>query len=68
MQNVSDADFVMDGEAVVFDEKGRSSFGGLQAALQAGDRGKMSYVVFDLLHFDGVNLRNLSLQKRVARL
>ena len=58
-------DFVLDGEAVVFDAKGRSRFGDLQQALQEGDREAICYVAFDLLHFDGLNLRKLPLAERV---
>ncbi len=58
-------DFVLDGEAVVFDRKGRSGFGDLQAALQAGGRKDIVFVAFDALHFDGLNLRNLPLSKRI---
>lgn len=67
LSQVSDRDFVLDGEAVVWDEKGRSDFGELQAALK-GRGGKISFVAFDLLHFDGENLRNLPLQDRLERL
>ncbi len=65
---ISDKDFVIDGEAVVFDEKGRSRFGDLQAALRSKDGGKIAFVAFDLLHFDGLNLRNLPLENRLKRL
>ncbi|RYD47576.1 MAG: DNA ligase D [Verrucomicrobiaceae bacterium] len=65
---ISKKDFVMDGEAVVFDGKGRSSFGGLQSALQAGDQEHIEFVAFDLLHLDGENLRDLPLSMRVERL
>ncbi len=64
---VSAKDFILDGEAVVFDEKGRSNFGDLQAALK--DRpNEVSFVAFDLLHFDGLNLRDLPLGERQKRL
>lgn len=65
---LSDKDFVMDGEAVVFDAKGRSSFGDLQRELKAGGKGRVVFVAFDLLHFDGENLRNLPLTTRLGRL
>lgn len=61
-------DFVIDGEAVVFDTKGRSRFGDLQAALQAGDGDGIEFVAFDLLHFDGLNLRDLPLSARLVEL
>jgi bifunctional non-homologous end joining protein LigD len=68
LAELTNKDFVIDGEAVVFDSKGRSRFGDLQAALQAGDGAKISFVAFDLLHFDGFNLRNLPLESRLKRL
>lgn len=58
-------DFVMDGEAVVFDPKGRSSFGGLQEALQDPQSEDIDYVAFDLMHLDGKNLRALPLTERL---
>lgn len=61
-------DFVMDGEAVVFDGKGRSSFGDLQAALQADDQDNIEFVAFDLLHLAGENLRDLPLSLRLEKL
>ncbi len=65
---LSNKDFVMDGEAVVFDEKGRSRFGDLQEALQNGKGGKIAYVAFDLLHLTGLNLRDLPLAERLRKL
>jgi bifunctional non-homologous end joining protein LigD len=67
---VSEKDFILDGEAVVWDEKGRSNFGDLRAALK-GRPNEVSFVAFDLLHFDGLNLRDLPLrdrQKQLAKL
>jgi len=61
-------DFVMDGEVVVFDDKGRSRFGELQAALQSGRCESITYVAFDLLHLDGRNLRDLPLSDRLHHL
>jgi bifunctional non-homologous end joining protein LigD len=68
LSEVSDKDFVLDGEVVVYDEKGRSSFGALQEALAAGKEGSMHYVAFDLLNFDGRSLRKLPLTQRLDRL
>jgi bifunctional non-homologous end joining protein LigD len=61
-------DFVLDGEAVAFDEKGRSSFGRLQAALKDGHGDEISYVVFDLLNSENHNLQELPLSSRFQRL
>ncbi|MES2657988.1 MAG: DNA ligase D [Verrucomicrobiota bacterium] len=68
LSRVTRRDFVMDGEAVVFDEKGRSNFGDLQAALQSRTDSNIIFVVFDLLHDDGLNLRDLPLSDRIKRL
>jgi bifunctional non-homologous end joining protein LigD len=55
---------LLDGEVVVFDAQGGTSFAMLQAAFQEGKKQQLTYVVFDLLHLDGHNLRNLPLEKR----
>ena len=55
---------VIDGEVVVIDEKGGTSFSDLQAAFQEGAKVDLTYFAFDLLHLDGHNLRNLPLLKR----
>jgi bifunctional non-homologous end joining protein LigD len=59
---------LIDGEIVVEDEKGLSSFSGLQAALKAGERDRFVYYVFDLLHLDGRDLTKLPLVERKAEL
>ncbi|MBB4228510.1 ATP-dependent DNA ligase [Rhizobium mongolense] len=59
---------ILDGEAVVLDEQGRSDFGLLQQSL--GDRGgkristEAIFMVFDLLDFDGHDLRPLEFTAR----
>jgi bifunctional non-homologous end joining protein LigD len=55
---------ILDGEIVVLDEGGRSSFPDLQAAFQNGSHADMVYFAFDLLHLNGRNLRGLPLIKR----
>jgi bifunctional non-homologous end joining protein LigD len=57
----------LDGEVVVLDEDGRSRFEALQEALSTS-RGPLRYVVFDLLHLDGADLRSLPLEQRKQRL
>jgi bifunctional non-homologous end joining protein LigD len=59
---------LIDGEVVVEDENGISSFSALQAALKAHDRERFVYYVFDLLHRDGRNLAELPLIERKAEL
>lgn len=59
---------ILDGEAVVLDEQGRSDFGLLQQSL-GGRGGKKSssdaiFIAFDLLYFDGHDLRNSELDMR----
>ena len=55
---------VLDGEIVVLDEKGATSFANLQAAFQEGAKVHLNYFAFDLLHLDGHNLRGLPLLER----
>ncbi|HEY2861046.1 MAG TPA: DNA ligase D [Terracidiphilus sp.] len=55
---------ILDGEVVVLDDAGRSSFSDLQAAFQNGKRVELIYFAFDLLHLNGRNLRALPLLKR----
>ena len=59
---------IIDGEAVILDERGVSSFSGLQQAL--GGRGgkrradEAIFYGFDLLYMDGHDLRNMDLDER----
>ena len=55
---------ILDGEAVVLDERGLSNFAGLQAAFQEGTQRNITYFAFDALHLDGHNLRALQLHER----
>ena len=57
----------LDGEAVVFDERGVSDFGALQHALKE-DPDAVTYVAFDLLFEDGEDVRELPLRERKRRL
>jgi bifunctional non-homologous end joining protein LigD len=59
---------LIDGEIVIEDEGGVSSFSGLQAALKAGERERFIYYVFDLLHLDGGDLAKLPLIERKGAL
>jgi len=54
----------LDGEVVVLDDNGISSFANLQASFNEGARYPLTYFVFDLLHHDGRNTRNLKLRAR----
>jgi bifunctional non-homologous end joining protein LigD len=55
---------LFDGEVVVLDEKGSTSFADLQAAFEEGTRAQMTYFVFDLLHLDGHSMRDFPLVQR----
>jgi bifunctional non-homologous end joining protein LigD len=52
---------LLDGEVVALDSNGMTSFANLQAAFQESARYPLTYFVFDLLHLDGRNLRDLPL-------
>ena len=54
----------VDGEIVVPDENGLSSFSGLQRALSEGDDRRMVFYLFDLPFLNGRDLRNLPLVQR----
>lgn len=59
--------FIIDGEVVILDKKGRSNFQLLQNYYKR-KIGTPYYCVFDLLELDGENLRKLPLIERKARL
>jgi bifunctional non-homologous end joining protein LigD len=59
---------LLDGELVVLSRDGTTSFAALQAAFQEGTESVLSYFIFDLLHQDGYNLRELPLLKRKQHL
>jgi bifunctional non-homologous end joining protein LigD len=59
----------LDGEIVVLGPRGATDFGALQAALGSdGSEASIRYVVFDLLHLDGWDLRATPLLERKALL
>ncbi|HSC14322.1 MAG TPA: DNA ligase D, partial [Gammaproteobacteria bacterium] len=58
---------LIDGEAVVYDSTGVTSFQRLQNALK-GDSSQISLVAFDLLHLDGWDLTRTPLTERKALL
>jgi bifunctional non-homologous end joining protein LigD len=55
---------ILDGEVVVLDADGQSSFAKLQAAFEEGASHPLTYFVFDLLHLNGHNLRHEPLAER----
>jgi len=58
----------LDGEIVVLDARGLSSFQALQEALSGTRAAAFHYFVFDLLYLDGRDLRRLPLIQRKAKL
>ena len=58
----------LDGELVVLDDAGRSSFQRLQNALTGGREKNLAFFVFDLLYRDGYDMRALPLTERKALL
>lgn len=63
---------ILDGEAVVLDDQGRSDFGLLQRAIgkkpSLHDADEIIFCAFDLLYLDGHDLQNLPLSERRRRL
>ncbi len=57
-------DCTLDGEVVVLASDGNSSFALLQASFQNAETHPLTYFVFDLLHIDGHDPRDLSLRER----
>ena len=57
-------DCTLDGEVVVLATDGNSSFALLQASFQNAETHPLTYFVFDLLHIDGHDPRDLSLRER----
>jgi bifunctional non-homologous end joining protein LigD len=55
---------ILDGEVVVLDKDGQSSFANLQAAFDEGASHPLTYFLFDLLHLNGHNLRQQPLAER----
>ncbi len=60
---------MLDGEIVVEDTAGRSSFASLQSDLQEGRQDRLVYYVFDILYLEGTDLRGAALidRKNVLR-
>lgn len=59
---------LIDGEVIVHDGNGASSFSGLVADLKAGHSARMVYMAFDLLYLNGTDVRPLPLADRKALL
>ncbi len=59
---------VLDGEIVITDASGRTDFQALQNYMKNPKAGKLTYIVFDLLALDGMDLRGHRLTDRKAAL
>ena len=58
---------ILDGEVIVQDARGISDFGALQAALRS-EPASLIFYVFDVLHLDGKDLREIPLTERRVKL
>ncbi len=69
LENLNLKNTILDGEVVVLNDKGHSSFQLLQHALsEASPDAFMVYYVFDLLYYEGYDLTGLDILKRKALL
>ncbi len=59
---------ILDGEVVVLEANGTTSFQALQNALSEGREKDLVYFVFDLLYLDGYDLRPAALEERKTAL
>ncbi len=59
---------LLDGEVVVLGPDGRTSFNALQNVFELGEKARLTYFVFDLLHLDGVDVAGARLDERKALL
>ncbi|HZZ29913.1 MAG TPA: non-homologous end-joining DNA ligase [Pirellulales bacterium] len=57
---------ILDGEVVVLDSKGISSFQALQNSFSERQTNRLVYFVFDILHLDGFDLTGAALERRKA--
>lgn len=64
VQRIAADNAILDGEVVVLDAEGLSSFARLQASFEKGESHPLTFFAFDLLHLDGHNTRNLPLAER----
>lgn len=68
MKKLGLSDAILDGEVVVLDDEGKSRFHLLQKTLKGEVRGEMYYFIFDLLFYDGEDLRGSPLWERKQKL
>jgi hypothetical protein len=55
---------IIDGEAIVRNDRGISEFHALQRELKKGSHARIAVMAFDLLHLDGLELRDWPLRER----
>src|SRR6185295_10779545 len=65
-QALSVQNAIIDGEVVILDDGGRSSFQAMQNAFQAGSDAPFIFYVFDLLYLNGLDLRPVPIEERKA--
>lgn len=68
LEKLSIESAILDGEAVVLDAQGHTSFADLQASFQDHVARPLTYFVFDLLYLDGSDLRSEPLIERKEQL
>jgi len=59
---------ILDGEIVIVDKAGRSSFQGLQQSMGKSGRATFVFQIFDLIYLDGLDLTSTPLVQRKLRL
>lgn len=64
IQRIAADTAILDGEVVVLDSEGLSSFARLQASFEKGESHPLTYFAFDLLHLNGQSTRDLALDER----
>lgn len=64
LEKFKNTNLIFDGEIVLLDKNGKSSFQLLQNSVKAGESRPFIYYIFDLLYFDKYDLRRLPLIKR----
>ncbi len=68
LQDIPLSSGLLDGELIVQDESGVSSFSGLQSDLKSGRHDRMAYMIFDLLYCEGNNLIAVTQRERKTAL
>lgn len=64
IQKLPTQNALLDGEIVWIDDRGHASFQGLQNAISEGHYDRVLYYVFDILHYNGEDVRVLPLEDR----